>query len=87
MPSSVAAHGRSLVFAEEFNEPVSITRTGDEADYAAAKPTHGGAEDFGDAIFADPAKGFDTLGVVDSRYLRVEVQPAPARAGRPAGLG
>ena len=87
VPSSVAAHGRSLVFAEEFNEPVSITRTGFQADYAAAKPTHGGAEDFGDAIFADPEKGFDTLGVVDSQYLRVEVQPAPAGLADPQGWG
>ena len=87
MPSSIAARGRSLVFAEEFNEPVSITRMGYQADYAAAKPTHGGAEDYGDAIFADPGKGFDTIGVVDSQYLRVEVQPTPEGLADPQGWG
>jgi hypothetical protein len=87
VPSSVAARGRSLVFAEEFNEPVSITRTGYEADYAASKPTHSGAEDFGDAIFLDPGQGFDTVGVVDSQYLRVNVQPAPAGLADPQGWG
>ena len=87
VPTSVAVGGRSLVFAEEFNEPVSITRTGYGADYAAAKPTHSGAEDFGDAIFADPAKGFDTIGVVDNRYLRVEAEPASAGLADPQGWG
>jgi hypothetical protein len=87
VPSSVAARGRSLVFAEEFNQPVSITRTGHEADYSAAKPTHSGAEDFGDAIFADPVQGFDTIGVVDGQYLRVEIQPAPADLADPQGWG
>lgn len=87
VPSSVAVHGRALVFAEEFHDPVSITRTGHEADYAAAKPTDAGAEDFGDAIFVEPGKGFDTVGVVDSQYLRVEVQPAPAGLADPQGWG
>lgn len=87
VPSSVAARGRSMVFDEEFNEPVSITRTGHEADYAAAKPTDRGAEDFGGAIFADPGQGFDTIGVVGGHYLRVEVKPAPADLADPQGWG
>jgi hypothetical protein len=87
VPSSLGARGRSLVFAEEFKEPVSITRTGNEADYSAAKPTHAGAEDFGDAIFADPGKGFDTVGVMDGQYLRVEIRPTPAGFTDPQGWG
>jgi hypothetical protein len=83
----LAARGRSLVFAEEFNEPVSMTRTGIGADYSAAKPTYNGAEDFGDAIFADPVQGFDAIGVIDSQYLRIEVQPAPAGLPDPHGWG
>jgi hypothetical protein len=85
VPSSVAARGRSLVFAEEFSRPLTISRMGYEADYAAAKPTHATAEDFGEAIFADPAKGLDILGVVDRQYLRVEVQPVPQGMADPQG--
>ena len=30
--------GRTLVYAEEFDHPLSISRTGIDADYAAGKP-------------------------------------------------
>jgi hypothetical protein len=85
--SSAAAAGRTLIYAEEFNRPVSVTRTGAGADYAAAKPAHGGAEDFGAAIFADPAQGFDNVRVVDDRYLRIDVEPNPAGYTDPQGWG
>lgn len=74
--SSVAARGRTLAYAEEFDRPVSFSRTGVGADYASGKPTATGAEDFGDAIFADPAQGGDNIGVVDDRYLRIAVEPS-----------
>jgi Glycosyl hydrolases family 16 len=85
--SSAPATGRTLVYAEEFDGPVSLSRTGLGADYAAAKPTHNGAEDFGDAIFADPALGFDSVRVVDDRYLRIDVEPLPAGYSDPQGWG
>jgi hypothetical protein len=85
--SSSPAGGRSLVYAEEFQDPVSVSRSGLGADYAAAKPTHNGVEDFGDAIFADPALGFGNLTVVDNRYLRIRVQPNPSGYTDPQGWG
>lgn len=87
VPSSVPATGRTLAYAEEFDGPVSLSRTGLGVDYAAAKPTYGGAEDFGDAIFADPALGFDSVRVVDDRYLRIDVEPLPAGYSDPQGWG
>lgn len=87
VPSSAPATGRTLAYAEEFDGPVSLSRTGLGADYAAAKPTSGGAEDFGDAIFADPALGFDSVRVVDNRYLRIDVEPRPAGYSDPQGQG
>jgi Glycosyl hydrolases family 16 len=85
--SSAAAAGRTLIYAEEFDRPISITRNGAGADYAAAKPVHDGAEDFGDAIFADPAQGFDNVRVVDDRYLRIDVEPNPPGYVDPQGWG
>lgn len=81
-----AAGGRTLVYAEEFNHPVSMSRTGLAADYAAAKPVHNGAEDFGDAIFADPAQGFDNVRVEDGN-LRIDVKPVPPGYPDPQGWG
>jgi len=85
--ASTAAAGRTLAYAEEFEEPLTLSRTGAGADYAAAKPTVDGAQDFGDAIFPDPAAGPSTVQVVDGRYLRIEVEPAPAGLVDPQGWG
>lgn len=82
--SADQSKGRTLAYAEEFNQPISISRTGDGADYAAAKPASHGVEDFGFAIFADP-KRFDNIGVVDNRYLRIGVEPAPPDYADPQG--
>ena len=71
--------GRRLVYAEEFSRPISLSAEGRNpgADYAAGKPEYWGAAQFGEAIFPDPAKGFDNLRVVDGRYLRMAVRPNP----------
>ena len=87
VPSSTAAAGRTLVYDDEFNQPISMSRSGAGADYTAAKPTSGGQEDFGDAIFADPAKNLGNVGVVDNRYLRMGVEPLPPGYSDPAGYG
>ncbi len=39
--SSAAVRGRTLVYAEEFDQPVSFSRTGSDADYASGE-AHGG---------------------------------------------
>lgn len=87
IPPSTGATGRTLAYAEEFDRPVSRSRNGLGADYAAAKPTFDGAEDFGDAIFTDPASGVDTTQVVDNRYLRIGVEPSPPGFPDPQGWG
>jgi hypothetical protein len=76
---SAAPGGRTLVYAEEFNRPISLSSEGRNpgADYAAAKPEFWGPAHFGEAIFADPDLGFGNLGVVDGRYLRLAVFPNP----------
>jgi hypothetical protein len=87
VPPSNAARGRTLVYDEEFDRPLSISRTGLGADYAAAKPVPNGVEDFGSAIFPDPDLGYDTVQVVDNAYLRLRVQPKPADFPDPLGAG
>jgi hypothetical protein len=74
-----APGGRALVYAEEFNRPISISMEGRNpgADYPAGKPEFWGAAQFGEAIFPDPVRGFDNLRVVDDRYLRMAVLPNP----------
>jgi hypothetical protein len=71
--------GRTLVYAEEFNKPISLSREGRNpaADYPAGKPEFWGVSQFGEAIFPDPASGFDNLRIVDGRYLRMAVRPNP----------
>ena len=77
-PSSRGADGRTLVYADEFRTPVSLSRTGADADYAAGKPTAAGAEDFGRAIFAAPGSGLETPEVVGGDHLHLAVRPTPA---------
>lgn len=87
LPSSPASAGRTLTYAEEFDRPLELSRDGAGADYTLAKPVHDGVQDFGDAIFADPARGTDTVRVVDNRYLRIGVEPTPPGYGDPQGWG
>lgn len=84
--SEPPASGRTLVYSEDFDRPVSLSRSGDGADYAAAKPTYIGVEDFGDAVFADPTRGQGNLGVTDG-MLRIGVQPLPPSYPDPQGWG
>jgi len=76
-----ATAGRTLAYAEEFSRPISLSRTGLGADYAGAKPTHDGAQDFGYAYFPTDSTGFDNIRVVDNSYLRIEVAPIPPDPG------
>lgn len=85
-PPSAAAIGRTLVYGEEFDRPVSLTYDGRGADYAAAKPNSSGAEDFGAAIFPDPTLGFGTVGVLDG-MLQIRTQPSPPGYEDPGGYG
>lgn len=81
--SNVSA-GMTLAFAEEFTAPVSFTRIGD-ADFGSAKPEWYGAQEFGEAIFADPSAGLNNLSVVDDDYLRIALSQRPSSFTDPMG--
>lgn len=89
--SSSAAKGRTLVYAEEFDRPLSISRSGQGAEFAGAKPTHDGTENFGDAPFPTDAQGFANVRVVDNSFLRIDVTPTSAdgtgRISTPGHIG
>lgn len=80
---------RSLVYAEEFNSAISYSLDGRNpaADYPAAKPEYWGTGQFGGAIFPDPAEKFDTLKIVDGRYLRMATEPNPPGYTDPSRWG
>lgn len=71
-----APAGMTLQWDEEFTAPLSISRTGAGAEYAATKPDMSSSGQFGEATFADPASGAGTLTSVDGGYLRIRVRPA-----------
>ncbi|GAB4082267.1 hypothetical protein GCM10028783_32160 [Modestobacter muralis] len=75
-----APAGMTLQYAEEFTDPLSISRRGTGAEYAATKPSHVGGGSFGDAWFADPAEGHGNITTLDSQYLRLRVQPSDPAA-------
>jgi hypothetical protein len=80
-----APTGMTLQWAEEFTSPLSISRTGADATYAATKPDPSGGTQFGEALFADPASGAGTLTTVDRDFLRIRVRPAGEGAGGATG--
>ncbi|WP_158657472.1 DUF7402 domain-containing protein [Blastococcus saxobsidens] len=70
-----APPGMTLQWSEEFREPLSVSASGRGAQYAASKPEPGGSSQFGDAVFADPATGTQTLSTLEGEYLRIRAQP------------
>lgn len=69
-----APEGMTLQFEDEFRDPLSVTHRGDDAQYAATKPSGDGGSEFGSAVFVDPELGLDTLGTFDD-YLRIRAEP------------
>lgn len=83
---SAPSAGMTLAYSEEFTSPVSFSRTGVGADYTSSKPESGNqAQEFGEAIFADPSSGFDNLSVVDDDYLKIALSPRPSTFADPMG--
>lgn len=78
--SDYAPEGMTLQWDEEFVDPISITQDGAGALYTATKPTARGPSEFGEAVFADPAWGEQTIGVLDDDFLRIRSQPLEGRA-------
>ncbi len=75
-----APAGMTLQWNDDFRKPISVSRSGAGADYAATKPSYTGGGDFGDAIFADPAWGLNTIADQDGNSLRIRLQPAGTMA-------
>lgn len=86
-PATGGPAGRSLVYAEEFDRPLALSRTGAGADYSTSKPERTYGDDFGEAVFADPPAGLGNVRVVDDSYLKMSVQPLPPGFTDPQGWG
>ena len=82
-PASAQSTGMTLAYDDEFTSPISLSRTGSGADYAASKPAWDGAQEFGDAIFADPALDLGNVSVVGNDYLRLTASARPASFDSP----
>lgn len=78
--------GRTLVYEDQFDRPLSASRDGAATDYIAGKPEDWGVTDFGQAIFADPRLGLGNL-VSNDGYLQMSVGPRPAELIDPNGWG
>lgn len=78
--------GMTLAFSEEFTSQVSLSRTGIGADYTSTQPfSNGGAQEFGEAIFANPSAELDNISVVDDDFLRIALSPRPPSFPDPMG--
>lgn len=81
-----APAGRSLVFEDGFDDPLSATSTGTGADYVVGKPEHSGVTGFGDAEFTDPARGLGNVAQSDG-LLQLSVRPRSSGSDDVAGRG
>ncbi|KTS90609.1 hypothetical protein NS183_08095 [Microbacterium testaceum] len=81
------AANMNLVFSEEFDAPLSASRTGAGAEYAAAMPWEADGAEFGDAHFADPNGPLNPFEVVDDDYLKITASEAPDGFVDPKGWG
>lgn len=79
------ASGMSVLFADDFTGPLSASRTGAGATYAAAKPDSPGGSEFGEAIFADPNGPHNPFSILGGQYLRIRSTKTPAGYVDPMG--
>lgn len=84
-PDVPQSKGLTLSWSDDFRGPLSITRTGEGAVYAATQPSANGPSEFGDAVFADPASGTPNIGTVGADYLRIRLSDRPAGVPDPFG--
>ncbi len=74
-----AAKGMSLVFADDFNGPLSISSTDPKATYYPHKPPNG-FQDFSVHVFSDPDAPRNPFANVDS-YLRIRASDKTQSSG------
>jgi len=79
------AAGMSVLYADDFTGPLSVSRTGAGATYASAKPDAPGGTEFGEAIFADADSVHQPFAILGDNYLRIRAKKAPAGTVDPMG--
>lgn len=87
VPASAPARGMDLKYREQFNAPLSVSRSGASAQYASGKPNGYGVDDFGDAIFAQPTHAGGNLSTLQGGYLRIRSTALRTGQVDPAGFG
>ncbi|WP_062203220.1 glycoside hydrolase family 16 protein [Demequina salsinemoris] len=86
--ASAATGGLHLVYDLDFRQPVSAARGGVNAVFSSNKPSSGGkGYEYGDAIFAEPSKGYGNLTLLEDEYLRMRTMPLPAGESDPMQWG
>lgn len=76
-----APRGMTLVYSDDFDGPLSVSARGAGTRYAALKPDGGGGQQFGSAVFEDPALGHKLIStesgnlVISTRNLGSEPDP------------
>ena len=84
-PDIPQSKGLTLSWSDDFRGPLSISRTGEGAVYAATQPSVNGPSEFGDAVFADPASGTPNIGTVGGDYLQIRLSDRPPGVPDPSG--
>ncbi|MHA6480893.1 S-layer homology domain-containing protein [Paenibacillus sp. strain BS8-2] len=71
------AAGMSVKFADDFDGPLSISKTGVGTTYTSTKPDWPNGSQFGEAIFADPTDAVNPFDILSDDILRIRVTKAP----------
>ncbi|MDG0814707.1 glycoside hydrolase family 16 protein [Cohnella rhizosphaerae] len=79
------ANGMKVKFEDDFDGPLSVSKTGAGTRYASLKPDWPNGSEFGEAIFADPADAVNPFAVLGDDYLRIRVARAPEGYADPQG--
>lgn len=71
------AAGMSVKFADDFDGPLSVSKTGAGTTYTSTKPDWPNGSQFGEAIFADPTDAVNPFDILSDDILRIRVTKAP----------
>lgn len=77
--------GMKVKFEDDFDGPLSVSKTGAGTRYASLKPDWPHGSEFGEAIFADPADAVNPFAVLGGDYLRIRASRAPEGYADPQG--
>lgn len=80
-----AAAGKTLAYLQDFDDPITVSRTGIGAEYASSKPDAPNGSEFGEGIFGDDNGVVDPFQQFDDQYLRIRAVKAPDGYQDPMG--